>query len=562
MNIEEVQRRLWEESREHKANRDGSLLLFPTNPYDMRVRKLMDLMHNPTWLREAARRTLIRSKGRATGIDGVTVFEFEKNLDENIERLRLELKRGTYRPQPLRRSMFPKANGKMRLLGIPCLRDKIVQEAARMALEPIFEVEFHDSSFGFRPNRSTHHAVYRCTQYMRAKFSWVIEGDVKACFDHISHKAILKALREKVMDNKFLDLVLRMLKSGVIVDGSFHPTDKGVPQGGVVSPLLANIVLNKLDWFLHKKGTHGKAMDLASKNRTPNVRFVRYADDWCVFITRANKSYAERLRKGIEIFLKDNCDLELSTEKTHITHVRDGFDFMGFTLSCGTGKAGGMVPKIKVGREGIRNFRTLIDDATRNVAHHVSVAARIYQATLAIRGWGEYYRIAHNYSKVASDMDYYAHCSMLKAICRKMDISTAKCYREYYANGTFHFKMEVLMAKLSDKKMKLDYRRPKPYEPGGANTDEDDMQLEVKVRYRSELKRHGNWDLKLNQLARDRQQCRNCGEAVKADTSQLDHITPVKRFPSYEAANKPDNLQTLCLECHGKKHASKTVSNK
>ena len=126
-----------------------------------------------------------------------------------------------------------------------------------MALEPIFEVEFHDSSYGFRPNRSTHHAVARCRHAALTGFTWVIEGDVKSCFDEISHKAILRCIREKVMDNKFLDLINRLLKAGVEIDGVVHPTTKGVPQGGVASPLLANVVLNKLDWFLHSKGFHG-----------------------------------------------------------------------------------------------------------------------------------------------------------------------------------------------------------------------------------------------------------------------------------------------------------------
>ena len=207
MNIEEVQRRLWEQSRAHRQDRESGTPLFPTNPYGGRIRNLMDLMHNPTWIAAACDRVLQRSRGKAPGVDGVTVPRFQRLRDQWLEELRLELKRGTYRPLPLRRVEIPKANGKMRQLGIPCLRDKIVQEAIRMALEPIFEVEFHDSSYGFRPNRSTHHAVYRCAQMAHKGFTWIIEGDVKACFDEISHKAIMGCVREKVMDNKFLKLI-------------------------------------------------------------------------------------------------------------------------------------------------------------------------------------------------------------------------------------------------------------------------------------------------------------------------------------------------------------------
>jgi retron-type reverse transcriptase len=183
MNVEEVQRRLWEQSQGHRAHRQSSCPLFPVNAYDGRVRNLMDLMHQPEWLAAAADRTLQRSKGKAAGVDGVTTKRFRESLALRLEELRLELKRGTYRPQPLRRVMIPKANGKLRPLGIPCLRDKIVQEAMRMALEPIFEVEFHEHSFGFRPNRRTHHAVFRCRSLIQCGYTWVIEGDVKACFD-------------------------------------------------------------------------------------------------------------------------------------------------------------------------------------------------------------------------------------------------------------------------------------------------------------------------------------------------------------------------------------------
>jgi RNA-directed DNA polymerase len=516
----------------------------------------MDLIHNPTWLREAAERTLRRSHGKKPGIDKVTVSEFRKNFENNLETLRRELKRGTYQPKPVRQVLIPKANGKMRALGIPCLRDKIVQEAIRMVLEPIFEVEFHDSSYGFRPNRSAHHAVSRCQQLMRHKFTWVIEGDVEACFDEISHKAILKVVRGKVMDNKFLDIIDRFLKAGVSVKGIVHPTVKGVPQGGVISPLLANAVLNSLDWFLHKKGTYGKSKEECNrKNGQVNVRFVRYADDWCVFITRGSKRHAEKLRAEIALFLRRECSLELSVEKTHITHVRDGFSFLGFQLGCGIGRDGRIVPKIKVGQKGIQNFKQGIYDAVKNVVQHISIAARIYRASQVIRGWGEYFRMAHNYSKVANGLDYFVHVAMLKTICHKMDIHTAKCYREYYANGTFHYRKEEVLARLCHKTTEIYYRKPKPYEPGSKNPNESDEEIEVNAENRSECKRRGRWDLKLDQIARDQNRCRACGKKVTGKTSHLDHIKPVSTFPSFEAASKDGNLQTLCVECHKKKHA-------
>ncbi|MGL6194774.1 MAG: group II intron reverse transcriptase/maturase, partial [Thermoguttaceae bacterium] len=419
MNVEEVQKRLWEQSKSHKENREQGRPLFPTNPYDKRVRNLSDLIHHPVWLEEAAKRVFVRSKGKAPGIDGVTVSKFKKHEAENLHKLRLELKKGTYRPQPLKRVEVPKANGTMRPLGLPCLRDKIVQEAIRMMLEPIFEVEFHEHSYGFRPHRSAHHAVFRCQQAMFHGFSWVIEGDVKACFDEISHKAILGVIREKVMDNKFLDLITLFLKSGVMIGNQLVPTVKGVPQGGVISPLLANAVLNKLDWFLYEKGSYGKDEIKAWKRRGPNVRFVRYADDWCVFITRADKQYAESLKERIREFLEHKCGLQLSDEKTRITHVRDGFDFLGFHLEKGIGQNGKLVPKIKVGQKAISKIRLRLNEAARYRPSQEDIGTRIERVSAIIRGWSNYFKIAHNFCAVAGLLDHLAHWTMVKAISLK-----------------------------------------------------------------------------------------------------------------------------------------------
>lgn len=557
MNVEEVQQRLWEQSRKHRRSRETIGTLFAENSREQRIRNLSDLIHHPQWLRAACDRVLTRSRGKTAGVDGEIVHEFERGLEVKLERLRLELKRGTYQPQPVRRVMIPKSNGKMRPLGIPCLRDKIVQEAIRMALEPIFEVEFHNNSYGFRPHRSAHHAVFRCQQLIRSGFSWTIEGDVKACFDEISHKSILRNLREKVMDNRFLKLIDCFLKAGVQVDGVVQPTVKGVPQGGVLSPLLANVVLNKLDWFLHSKGHYGDAWNRAYKKGRPEVRFARYADDWCVFITRGSKRFASILRDEIQQFLKAECALELSIEKTHITHVRDGFNFLGFRLAREVGQSGRQVPKIKIGEKALRNIRLRLDEALRYRPQQESMTVRVQRASMVVRGWREYFRVAHDLSNVAGSLDHYALWSAVKAACRKFDIPSGKCFKTYYRNGMFVVADDCRLTQFSGTAMKLDYRGPEEYVPGNSVYPEDD-ELEPR-RFFSETNRKdrlGGADARWDVLKRDGYVCRHCGATVTAFSAQIDHIIPVRRFANFSMAHKLDNLQTLCSRCHKEKTRS------
>jgi RNA-directed DNA polymerase len=555
MNIEEVQRRLWEQSQAHRQHRESGTPLFPTNPYGGRIRNLMDLIHNPTWIATACDRVLKRSRGKAAGVDGMTAYKFAEHREYRLEQLRLELKRGTYRPLPLRRVEIPKANGKMRQLGIPCLRDKIVQEAIRMALEPIFEVEFHEHSYGFRPNRSAHHAVARCRYLALTGFTWVIEGDVKACFDEISHKAILRCLKEKVMDNKFLRLIHHLLKAGAEIDGVVvHPTNKGVPQGGVASPLLANIVLNKLDWFLHSKGFHGNDKARRWCHGLSNVRFSRYADDWCVCLTRASRKQAEKLRDEIRDFLRETCGLELSAEKTRITHVRDGYDFLGFNISVDVGHSGNLVPKIRVGRKAIANVQTRLGEVLRYRPMQESISDRLVSASTVIRGWSSYFKIAHNFSQVAHGLDYSAYWTAVKAMCRKEDISTAKCLRKYSLPKTIGVHEDCALARFQDTASTYYYKSPKPYQPGCNQPYPEDDEWEAAFVF-PDRPRPGRGDLKWKALVRDGFHCRGCGVVVSSKTSHADHIIPVNRVANLAMANTLDNIQTLCLRCHKLKTA-------
>lgn len=549
MNVEVVQRRLWEQSQQQRKLRESSTPLFPVNPCEGRARNLMDLMHQPQWIAAACDRVLQRSHGKAAGVDRVTASEYQQNRRAHLENLRLELKRGTYQPQPLRRVMIPKANGKLRGLGIPCLRDKIVQEAIRMALEPIYEVEFHENSYGFRPNRSTHHAIFRCQQMMQKGFTWVIEGDVKACFDEISHPAILSCLREKVMDNRFLELIRRLLKAGVEVEGVVRPTEKGVPQGGVVSPLLSNVVLNKLDWFLHGQGHYGNEQGYAWKKGRPNVRFARYADDWCVFITRGSRDYAERLRDQIRELLTQQCGVELSMEKTRITHVRNGFDFLGFHLRLGIGQRGDHVPKVRIPRKALTNAVRSLNDAMRWQPTQQSGAARLVRGSAVVLGWANYYKIAHDFNRIANQLDYHAFWIAVKALCRRYDITTAQCLRQYRRAGSLSIGESYVLKHAQDVSMSWVHSAPQRYEPG-TGCYLDDVDWEAEIRQYETRERPGRMDLKAMTLFRDGYRCRHCGTRVTHETSETDHIEPVSSFASYAQATHLLNLQTLCLACH------------
>lgn len=257
-----------------------------------------------------------RNRG-AAGIDKVSIGMFEENLDANLAALKRDLKtRGAFSPKPLRRVWIPKdAKGtKLRPLGIPAVRDRVAQEVVRRLLEPIFEPLFHDCSFGFRPKRSCHKAIERLLSFHDEGDCITLDADIAGFFDNIPHKLIVDTVAEEVADGNILNLIWKFLAAGVMENGVFKPTTVGTPQGGVISPLLANIVLNKLDWRLEQAG----------------YRFVRYADDFVVVCkTKAQANAA--LERVAEVMTE--LDLSLSPEKTKIASYGKGYDFLGFRLS-------------------------------------------------------------------------------------------------------------------------------------------------------------------------------------------------------------------------------------
>lgn len=254
-----------------------------------------------------------RNRG-AAGIDKVSLKMFETNLADNLLALERDLKNGSFQPLPLRRKYLDKGGGKFRPLGIPAVRDRVAQEVLRRLLHPIFEPQFHEASMGFRPGRNCHQALELAIKYHDAGYRVVLDADVVGCFDNLPHCLIKEAVAAQVADGNILNLVEKFLRAGVMENGVFKPTTVGTPQGGVASPLLANIVLNHLDWQLHKLG----------------YRFVRYADDFVVLCQ--SKAHAEEAQTQVTHILSQ-LGLQLSAEKTRITTYGKGYSFLGFVMS-------------------------------------------------------------------------------------------------------------------------------------------------------------------------------------------------------------------------------------
>lgn len=256
-----------------------------------------------------------RNRG-AAGVDKVSIQMFEANLQQNLDALMRDLKKGTFQAKPLRRVHIPKGprSKETRPLGIPVVRDRVAQEVLRQLLQPVFEPKFHDDSFGFRPGRNCHMAVERVLERHGEGDRFVLDADIKGFFDNIPHGAIMQLVGEEVADGNILRLIQRFLAAGVMEDGVYKPTNVGTPQGGVISPLLANIVLNQLDWALHGEG----------------FRFVRYADDFVV--TGADK---RRMQEALDCVNRalGTLGLKLSPEKTTIATYGKGYEFLGFFLS-------------------------------------------------------------------------------------------------------------------------------------------------------------------------------------------------------------------------------------
>ena len=340
----------------------------------------------------------VRANHGAPGVDGVSVEEFGERLEENLLKLITELRARTYRPLPVRRVLIPKPDGGQRPLGIPAVRDRVVQQAVLGVLEPIFEADFSPHSHGFRPGRSCFSALRELYGQVRAGHLYIVDVDIEKFFDTIAHEPLIDAVAEKVADGSVLRLI-RLFVEALIQDGYRLMRPKaGTPQGGVISPLLANICLAKLDRALEAEG----------------VGFVRYADD-VRLMSRTPAGARKALRRTEEVL--SELKLRLNPKKTRLVSIQQGVDFLGYRLIAVKGYL-----NIYISPKVIERFRDEVRKRTRRTAG-VSLPMLVDRLNAYLRGWGEYFKRAQA-SGVLDRLDQW--------IARRVRAYRAKRWRNTY----------------------------------------------------------------------------------------------------------------------------------
>jgi group II intron reverse transcriptase/maturase len=309
-----------------------------------------------------------RNKG-AGGIDGMQVDELLPYLKEHKDELVQSLRDGKYRPEPVRRVEIPKENGKTRKLGIPTVVDRFIQQAICQVLSPIFEEQFSDNSFGFRPKRSAHDALRRCQTNITEGYKYVVDMDLEKYFDTVNQSKLIQILSETIKDGRVISLIHKFLRAGVMVGGMFEESPEGVPQGGPLSPLLGNIMLNEADHELEKRGH----------------RFVRYADDLMIFCK--SEKAANRTLSRILPYIEGKLFMRVNREKTQVAYV-NRVKYLGYSFYISKGEG-----RLRIHHQSVRKFKDKIRKITGR-SNGMGIEARKIRLNRLIRGWMNYFKLA------------------------------------------------------------------------------------------------------------------------------------------------------------------------
>jgi RNA-directed DNA polymerase len=523
-----------------------------------RFEHLYRLICGEEWIRHALKAVLSKKGSRTAGIDGVTRKHLtsQATQDALVQELQKELRDGSFRPQPSRRTYIPKANGKERPIGISILKDRVVQMLLKMVLEPIYEADFLNCSNGFRPGRRTMDCIALLDSYInrRSKYYWVIEGDIRGAFDHINHQILLELVSQRIADRRILRLTECFLKAGVMEGGLFTETEVGTPQGSVVSPLLANIYLHQLDlyWWEHYGSLGRKQKEKRRQEGKGNCALLRYADDWLI-LTNGSKAEAYRLRDEFQHFLRETLKLELSLEKTHVTHVNDGFDFLGFHIRRYT--SSNDRPKLLVtpSKKAQRRLKQKVKAMTARRYYKDSPLLKVRALNAVLRGWMNYYRHV-NAKKTAKDLDWWVNQRFCRWLVSRHRLPVRKVLDKYKHREGKRFNLGVptpngtkFLFRMSDVPIRK-YRSRNPPNPYivGAVTEVSEREAPIADHVWQGNADNQDWrELKEEVLAHYNRKCAECGTTGRLD---IHHIQARQDGGKDEI----ENLVPLCRTCHAK----------
>ena len=388
---------------------------------------LFNLVYDPEFLAEAWFRVSGNDGKRTAGIDKATVASIENGIGAGafLEEIRGLLRSGEFRPVPVRQVMIPKKSGKLRRLGIPTVQDRVVQAALKLVLEPIFEADFQPFSYGFRPGRRPHDAIAEIRHLASApsNYHWVLEADIRACFDEIGHVPLMDRCRARIKDKRILALVKAFLKAGIMTPDGEEDSHSGTPQGGILSPLLANIALSALDdhfagqWQQQMKTPYQR--QARRKRGQGNWRMIRYADDFVVMV-HGERQHAEALRQEVTDVLA-TLGLRLAAEKTRVVHIDEGFDFLSTTIrrmrKRGTSKH---YVYTKPSRKAIQAVKDKVTAKTYRSTLHQEPEMLIQSISKTLTGWANYHR--HGVAKATfGTVDHHAWGRIMRWLRRKYD---------------------------------------------------------------------------------------------------------------------------------------------
>ena len=329
---------------------------------------------------QKAYRQVTANKG-SKGVDGVTTAELQSYMQENWERISKEIITGTYKPQAILGIEIPKSNGGKRLLGIPTVIDRLIQQSIHQVLNPIYDIEFSDFSYGFRQGRSTHQAIAQAQSYINEGYQDIIDLDLKSFFDIVNQDYLMSLLNRKIKDRMLMKLIRRYLQSDIMIGGLSQIRESGMPQGSPLSPLLSNIILDELDKELEKRG----------------LRFVRYADDCSIFLK--SKRSAKRVKRGVSKFIACKLHLQVNKQKTNICRPVNYFTLgYGFVPTYKKGEKGKY--NLRVSPSSFKRMKQKVKEITRKTSP-TPFSERITKLNAFMRGWVNYYRYANVGSKLA-----------------------------------------------------------------------------------------------------------------------------------------------------------------